>query len=670
MRRSSAKSIRSPIIMHPSASFLSNVDKGKVVSAAEAVRLIRDGDTLATGGFVGTGVAEELIAALEARFLDAGPAAGSQAGHPRDLTLIFGSSQGDFKTRGLNRLAHPGLLARVIGGHWGAVPKLQGLARANAIEAYNPPQGVVSQLFRDIAAKRPGHLTTIGIGTYADPRLGGGKLNSRTTEDLVEVVAVGGQECLFFKSLPINACFIRATTGDPDGNLTMEREALTVEVLAIAMATRNSGGVVIAQVERVGARGSLNPRQVKVPGVLVDCLVVAEPENHWQTFGTPYDPGLSGETRVRINSLPPMPLNERKIIARRAALELRPNSVVNLGIGMPEGIAKVAAEERIAELVTLTSEPGIIGGVPAGGLSFGAALNMAAVIDQPYQFDYYDGGGIDAAFLGLAEADRHGNVNVSKFGAKLPGAGGFINISQNARRVVYVGTFTAGRPRVAALTHVPGIICTGPVRKFVDQVQSITFSGAHARTDARDVLYITERCVFRLAPDGLELVEVAPDIDIERDILALMDFKSVVRRDPALMDARIFAAEPMNLRGDLLRRPLAERFTYDAARNLFLADLGLMSVSSKEDLEAIGRAVADRLTPLGHRVHAVENYDGLAIAPDLLTAVSEGLGAIAERHYLDVQRYTNDAQFNHAAARFVTRSGQDQAAGRVGGLSR
>lgn len=654
--------------MRPSPSFLSSVDRGKIISAADAVRLVRDGDTLATGGFVGTGVAEELAVALEKRFLGEDGAEASQAGHPRDLTLIFGSSQGDLKTRGLNRFAHPGMVARVIGGHWGAVPKLQELAKANAIEAYNPPQGVVSHLFRDIAAKRPGHLTTVGLGTYADPRLGGGRLNARTTEDLVELVTVGGQECLFFKSIPIDACFIRATTGDPDGNLTMEKEALTVEVLAIAMATRNSGGVVIAQVERIAERGSLNPRQVKVPGVLVDCVVVADPENHWQTFGTPYNPAFSGEIRVRLDSLSPMPMSERKVIARRAALELRAGDVINLGIGMPEGIARIAAEERVSDLLTLTAEPGVIGGVPAGGLNFGAASNTSAVIDQPYQFDYYDGGGLDAAFLGLAEADRLGNVNVSKFGPKVPGAGGFINISQSTRKIVYLGTFTAGRPRVAAATGGPGIICTGPVRKFVERIQHMTFSGAHALAHAHEILYITERCVFRLAADGLELVEVAPGIDIERDVLALMDFRPIVRKDPAPMDERIFAPEPMKLRDDLLRKPLLERFRYDGTRNLFLADLARLAISTDEDLEAIGRAIADRLAPLGHRVHAIENYDGLTIVPALLSAASERLGAIAERFYAGVTRYTTSAHFNHASARYAPpdeRTGETESARRT-----
>jgi len=607
----------------------------KVITADAAIALIRDNDVVTTSGFVQSCIPEALHAALERRF-----AAG---GTPRNLTLIMTAGAGDSKGLGTGRFYHDGLLGRVIAGNFGRMPRVAQAAQLNKIYGYNLPQGVISQLYRAAAAGQPGLFSKVGLHTYVDPRLGGGRVNDVTTEDIVKLVELEGEEWLFYKATKIDVAFIRGTSADPSGNISMEKEALTLDNLAQAMAASNNGGLVIAQVERIVEQGSIKAKDVKVPGILVDCVVVADPpELHRMNYGVIYDPALSGEIRVPVESMAKMTLDERKIIARRAAFELPPNGVVNLGVGIPDGVAAIANEEKITPYITLTTEAGAIGGVLAGGSSFGSAANADSIIDQNQQFDFYDGGGLDMTCLGMAECDQYGNVNTSKFGGRLNGCGGFINISQNARCCVFAGTFTAGGLEIEIEDGKVKIVQEGRSQKFIKNVEQITFSGKYAQLRSQPVFYVTERCVFQLRPEGLELIEVAPGIDIERDILAHMGFKPLIN-DPVLMDARIFRDEPMELISDLLNLDLSDRVSYDEKRNILFLNLEGWYARVKSDIDDLRKVLIDCCTKAGKRVNSVVNHDGFRISENLYDDYAEMIQYLIDHHYATTTRYATSA---------------------------
>ena len=496
----------------------------KKCSADQAVALVTDGQTVATSGLIGAAVPEALLIALERRF--------QRDQKPQQLTLIYGAGQGDGDQRGVNHLAHEGLLRRVIGGHWGLAPKLGRLANEGKIEAYNFPQGVICQLYRDIAAGRPGCITHVGLDTFIDPLHQGGRLNDQTPDEgLVRRIQLEDTTWLWYKALPIHVGLIRADQADRFGNLSMAGEVLIGEVLPIAQAAHNHGGVVIAQV-RETVDGALPPHHVHVPGILVDRVVVAGPSEHEQTFGeinSAFCDPQPDNFVVPPRTSQPISLDARRIISVRACDELCAGAICNLGIGMPEGVARIAAERGLLEKVTLTVESGPIGGMPAGGLAFGASVHPQAIIDQPAMFDFYDGQGLDFAALGAAQIDSRGNVNVSRFANRLAGVGGFVNITQNAKHLVFCGTFTANGLQVTVQDGQLKIVQEGTQTKLVDQVEQVSFSAQRALSRGQRVLYVTERAVFRLTDRGLELIETAPGIDVNQDVLARMDFEPVMR---------------------------------------------------------------------------------------------------------------------------------------------
>jgi propionate CoA-transferase len=513
---------------------------GKRVDIEAAIDLIKDGDGIAVSGFQLATVARELYLALAERY--------RSTGHPRGLTLMQGAGN-----LGIPDMTEEGLFARYITGHYASNKKMIELVNGNKIVSYNFPQGVIVHMYRAAAAGKIGEVTSIGLNTFCDPRQQGGKMNDVTTEDLVKLVEIDGQEQLLYKSPKLDIAFIRGTTSDELGNITIEEESAPVDALDVAMAVKAMGGKVIVQVKNYVSPKSMDRSQVLIPGSMVDAVVVSQKpfENHLQTPAAFYDPVLAGHHRLENVGFGAIPLDERKIIARRSAMELVPHAVVNLGIGIPEGVAPVAAEEGIGDHLILTIESGLIGGIPSGGAHFGSAYNAWAALHMTSQFDYYNGGNLNIASLGFAEVDPTGNVNVHRFGARIAGAGGFIDISQSTHKIVFSGTMTAGDLKVEVKDGTVHILQEGKRKKFLKSIEQITFSSEFSKRTGQTVYFVTERCVFRLTDQGLMLIEIAPGIDLKTQVLGCMDFEPLVSPELKLMDARIFQNKPMGLAGML-----------------------------------------------------------------------------------------------------------------------
>ncbi len=513
----------------------------KVMTADEVVKLIPDGSAI----LIVPMPSEEVYPAFARSY--------QETGHPKDLTMIWAAGLGPVseEAKGMNHFAVPGMVKRIIAGHCGLNHKIMKFIASNQVEAYNLPQGIMCELYREMAAGRPGIITTVGLGTFVDPRYGGGKVNERTKscEDLSEVVHIGGKEYILYRSLPCNVGIIRGTTADPYGNITVEKEALIMEILEGAMAVKNNGGFVIAQVERLSDKPA-KPCDVKVPGIFVDYIVVAQsPEAHPQTLFVQYDPSYCEHVNKNIeDKMDVMPLNFEKVIARRAFMELKPKMIINLGFGIPTGVARVAFEEGVFDKFIMTTEIGVIGGIPESGKNFGPAKNPQAFLSQSAMFDFYDGGGLDMTCVGMAQVDEEGNINVSKVGPIAIGPGGFINLTQSAKKLVFCGEFTAVGSEVEICDGKVNIISEGKVKKFVKKVEQITFSGKFAVESHRDVTYVTERCVFKLVPEGLMLTEIAPGVDLEKHILNQMEFKPIIPDEVKTMDEKLFLTGPMNIK--------------------------------------------------------------------------------------------------------------------------
>lgn len=514
------------------------------ITPYEAAALVEDNATLAVSGHAGFGTPDGLFKALHDRY--------AAEKKPQHITLMKISGTGDGGQRGGDRLAADGLIGKIITSIFSLEPKLTAKAEKNQCLAYTIPAGTILALYRAIAAGQAGVWTDIGLHTLADPRQEGSKANEKTKRegpDMVSLATINSKEYLYYPTFPIDICFIRGSLADEDGNISLEREAMIGEQLEIAEATHNSGGIVVVQVEDVVPRGSLDSRLVKLHHFLVDYVVVPRPKYSVQSFSTNrYRPEISGESYKKVRTLPPHPLDNRKICARRAAMEMKKGDVMNLGLGMPEIIGSVAAEEGFGHQLTLASDSGIIGGIPLSGLDMGAAVNAEAEMKMADMFDLCHGGGLDLCALGLAEIDALGNVNVSKFNGRLIGPGGFIDLAQHTKKLILMGTFTAGQLREHCEDGRLVIDHEGKFNKFKQHVEQITFSGPLAAKQHQQVLVVTERAVFYVTEKGLELREIAPGIDLEKDVLAHMEFKPVIAENLKTMDERLFKVPPMGLK--------------------------------------------------------------------------------------------------------------------------
>lgn len=516
--------------------------KANFITAKQAANMIKDGETICPVAMTLVSASEEVLKALESSFLE--------TGHPNNLRLLHSCGQSDRKD-GIQHLAHEGMVKQIVGSHWGLQPRWMELISNNKVEAYCLPQGQIAHLYRSMACGLPGKMSKVGLGTFIDPRYEGGKMNDRTKElgDIVDIIKYRDEEYMFYREIPIDVCLIRGTECDEMGNLSTIEEAMKLELLPAVMATKRYGGKVIAQVKRVVENGMINPKEVAVPGVFIDAIIVCQnPDvDHRQTSSWVYDPSYSGQTRVLQSNIEAAQFNERKFIARRGVLEIYPGAVINLGTGIPNDmIGRICNEEGISDDVMITVESGIYGGVQAGGIDFGIGQNLCAMIGHHEQMDYYNGAGVDITFMGLGELDGLGNVNSTKMGSRCTGAGGFIDITQNAKKVVFCGTFTAGGAKYEFKDGKLKILEEGKIRKMVSKVSQVSFNGKIAREKNQPVIVVTERAVFELAEEGVILIEIAPGIDLKTQVLDMMDFKPIISPKLKTMDSDLFIQEGLS----------------------------------------------------------------------------------------------------------------------------